>query len=193
MTINETQLMERKTIDTLINAYQQACQEVDQGYKLLEQAQLRMNQAFGEHYSDFSTVERNYGGTSRLADEIKIKLRQNAWKCIINRLQIERVMSLHAQEDLHKRLDGQDIPELTQQTVFDVLQAMSDQSTDYFKQMILEVYDLLMPGKSQHDHYKTNQKYGRNALGKKVILSCYLEHNYGGGMRVTYRQEDRLI
>lgn len=198
----EQSITNRVTVSAMVEAYKQADQIVRQAYASLDEAQKLLQGAFGEHYSDFSTLPENryYGGHKALTDEIMFRVKKNAWKQIIHRLGIRKVMSIKAVEDLDKKLDeGKNMPDIETAAIFDLLNLLVQNSQDYAKQAILEVYELLRPsnrgGQGWGRELKTNQKNGKFALGKKVILAWKVEGSYDRNhpYRVCYRNEEELL
>ena len=88
--------------------------------------------------------------------------------------------------------DPSKLPEIELAAVMDIMTGLAQNAPTYAKQMVLEVYDYLMPG-TRRTTYKTNIKNGRKALGKKVILSWVVEGNYSGGFRVCYGTSEASI
>jgi transcriptional regulator len=185
MSILDKGIVQRTTVSALVTAYQTAMTEIDQGYATLYQAQSRLRAAFGEG-ANFDTIETHSYRSSDPAS-VKMKIRKAAWRQIISMIEVEKIMSTKALKQLREKLeDDKQVPEITTDSVVTILEAMRQNSGEYAKQMILEVYEWLMRGQSSYDDYKTNAKNARRALGKKVIIAGVLQSNYLGGTRISY-------
>ena len=191
----DQQLANKRTVEQLVAAYTSANAKIEQGYALLAEAQLELCNAFGEHYGDFDTVDphNHYGVIG-----IKKSVKRGAWKAIINRLEIRKLLSTKRADELDKQLENSGaMPEINDAAIFDIMTGLLNQSGDFAKEAVKEVFDFLRPGASDNQHskrYVTNQKNGRFEIGKKVILGYMVENNFsrGNGMRVRYGCDNRL-
>jgi len=183
----DTEIIPVFKIEQMVDLYTRSQAEIKEHYRRLFEISKELTQVFGnERYqlTSFSTMPDRYNHYN-IPETVALNIRKAAWKCVVARLDIEKIMSLKAQEDLHRRLDGKDqfgnevpVPELSTQAVLDIFQAMSENAGEYFKQMVMEVYTLLMPGQLESNEHVTNKKYARNAMGKKIILARWLRDWY---------------
>ena len=182
--ITDTELIRRQTVSQMVNAYDTAAAEIRQAYELLATAQQRVNAAFGDS-SAFDTCPDHVWGTGpeRAAKVLEL-MKPRAWSIIAEKMQMRRVLSIKARDDLDRQLaDVKTLPELTVDNVLAMFQAMTQNLETYVAEAVREVYEFLRPHHSQH---KTNTELD---IGRRAILTWMLEHNYGGGFRVNYRRE----
>lgn len=192
---DETHIAYRQTVTGLVGAYKQACDEIDQAYDLLLTAQKRLTVAFGEKNTSFNTTETHdyHSVGPAMAVRVKVNIRKQAWRVIIDALEIKKIMSKKAIDDLDARMESKDAPEITIETVFEIVETLRQNSREYAKELSIEVYNYLMRG-LYIAPYKTNVKNARRSLGKKVIIeSCLRHYSTGGGMEVTSYSETILI
>ena len=63
----------------------------------------------------------------------------------------------------------------------EMFSTLVDSSSEFAREAVFEVYEFLRPrAQSCAAHYKTNQKYARVEIGKKVIITRMVEPYYGG-------------
>jgi len=179
--IEDTDIIPRETISAMAEAYQTAQNEIDQAFALLQSADNRMKFLFGK-YSDCLPSSHCYE-----KDDIKKDLKRRAWITIIDRLEIRKVMSTKDLELFDKRMqDTKAMPDITINTILDIVATMHQNAPEYAKKLVFEVYEYLMPG-NRSERYATNVKNARRALGKKVIISWAVAHrSWGGGFEVPY-------
>lgn len=192
----DKELMSRKSVADMVAAYEDARLKVIECYATLEQAEKELVGAFGNQYSDFSTLpQKCYSGYDHVRNEILQRLKMNAWKAIVNRLGIRKLMSIKEVEKLDKKLnEPEGMPEIDVATIFSTFQMLADQSQDYIIAAMKEVYEILHPGKSAWRKLKTNERNARNILGKKIILPWFVEDSYSRETpyRVIYHDEEKL-
>jgi len=185
----QTNIIARETISSIVESYQRGCKKIDQAYELINSATNDFEAAFGEHYYDFKAYPNR---DERNVDEIKLRIRKNAWRVIINRLEVHKFMSIKDIEDLQENLQSKEIPEIELGIVMDIISGMIENIPEYIKRLVTEVYEILMPG-TRHTNYKTNIKNARRALGKKIILSYKVEMGFNNLFRIRYRCDDQII
>jgi hypothetical protein len=185
----QTNIIQRETISSMVDAYHLGCSEIDQAYILLQSGTSHIQSVFGDQFHDFSCYPAR---EERNAGEIKLRIRKNAWRVIINRLEIHKFMSIADLDKLQNSFDSKEVPEIELGTVMDIVSGMVENAPEYAKKLVLEVYEILMPG-TRHTDYKTNIKNARRALGKKVILSYKVEMGYGNTFRVNYNYDKELV
>lgn len=182
MTSLDTDIIPRETLAFMVEAYQKACSEIDQAYALFDQANARMINAYGTAI-DYDV----HSFQNPKAEDAKLKIRQKAWRVIINRLELKKVMSIDDLKKIERSFEDMNkIPEIDLPTVMDITIGMLNNHGEYAKKLVEEVYAILMPGTNKGNEYKTNKKYARRALGKKVILTSMISIQYGGKYSVGY-------
>jgi hypothetical protein len=186
----DTEILPISTLSQMVEAYETAVSEIQQAYALFGSASKRLDQAFGGgKYGSLSCYPNNFCNAEK---DILLNLKKSAWRVIIGRMQIEKVMSIRDLEDFQRRLDDpQKMPEITLDNLIDITQGLKENAGEYAKKLVLEVYDILMPGTRSYDPYQTNKKNARRALGKKVILQGVINH-WLGHLSVSPYARDRI-
>jgi hypothetical protein len=190
-----TDLVQRETLTARVGTYQQAVSAVEQAYSLLNIAQQRLKSAFTD--GSFDVIRRNsYNGpTPEEAAKVIEDLKRQAWRVIVDRLEIRRILSIKRREDLDKQLyesrDAQPLPEITEAAILSMLQDGMAKAADYAREAVFEVFDWLRPHYGHTSDLKTNEKW---RIGKKVIIGWMVEPGWGRGgkFRVRYNSEKNL-
>lgn len=205
MLATTTDLAKRETITALVGAYQKAEQEIRQAYSLLEAAQKGLDAAFiagqGISYGFCVNSDSRYGGPGigkEAADNCMKKLKRDAWKVIVERLEIRRILSIKRREELDRQLNGErlhyddkpaELPDVTEANIVAMFQEGMEKAGDYAKEAVYEVFDWLRPSPIM-SQYKTNEKW---KVGSKVILGWTVESGYGRGkFRVNYHRDKNV-
>lgn len=193
----QTDLARRETLSTLVGTYKQACEEIRQAYTLLETAEKRLKSAFtagpGYYFDVNSQSSRSSHETvgEKAAEACIAKLKKDAWRCIIDRLEIRKVLSIARREALDRQLHGEPryhgdivppLPEITEENILSMLTEGVAKATDYANEAVLEIFDWLRPRGGANSKLKTNEKW---RLGKKVIIYC-VEPTYNGRFSVKF-------
>ena len=187
---NNTELALRLSINEVIKIYEEATQEIQKAFAKINEAEIKINEAFllePSHYNYLDIVPP----PSR---KIKWKdpkdtmefLEQRAWKVLVERLDIRRIMSVKAWRNLEKQLKNGDMPELNIHNVTTVTQGFYNQLPDMFEEAVLEVFDFLRP---RNRRYKTNEKF---EIGKKVILTQMVRLTWSGCFEPFLESEAEL-
>lgn len=167
-----------------------------------------LNQVFAGGFGvkvELCGVEQPYDFNRDKHDQnIRKEAKRIAWRVLIGKLELEKVMSAKKKDEMRQALDANyrsrshsagkdpidDFPEITPETVFDVLSAYVLSAEDFLLESIQEIYDWLKPGK--WDSYKTNQQ-NRWKIGEKIIISYAVEADYSGGFRLRYGSVDTKL
>jgi hypothetical protein len=193
MSMFDTSIILNQTISQMVGTYEDACECVRLSYAALEQAESNLESAFGKEYSDFSTLpERHYSNPS---EEILNKIKCNAWRAIVNKLEVHKLMSVKRWDELNKKLqDPKNLPELTLPAIADIVNTFAQNANEFVEEAIREAFDYLRPREHYSgSRYKTNQKNAKFEIGKKIIMTRMVNNQYGGGFRVNYNEEQKLI
>jgi len=192
MTYIDKEVIKRETLPFMLDAYDTACKEIDQAFELFENAKLRLRAAFGDIHSFDVLGQLRYMGNT--PDGVKQGIKKMAWQSFLDRLEVKKFMSIKDLEKLEKSLDDiKNMPDITIDSLIEIQTGLMNTAPDYAKTMALEAYEILLPGAREFDKYKTNEKYGRGYLGKKVILSWFLDHGYGNNYHVNNYNEKKLM
>ena len=164
--MTDTALIKKPTAAELVVAWEQASAIIDAAYKELDRAKTILDAAYGKE-SYFDVIPHHNDGVERMCKE-NVK---RAWRRIIDMLEIRKVMSIARMEELDKNLNDGKMPEITLDNILSISQGLVDSAPEYAAEAVLEVFEFLRPGASDHNQYKTNEKYARFELGKKVIIT----------------------
>ena len=186
-------LIKVQPVTDMVDKYNEASALIERAYLDLERARKMLGDTFGEqayiHVVDRQNLEFGEKGYAHIKKEIKKRI----WIRLVQLLQIRRFLSVRRSEDLSKQLEKNEMPDITAQAVYETIETLRQNSTEFVREAVWEVFDLLRPGSRKPGmSLKTNQKYGRFALGRKVILSGYLENVYGDRLRCSHYRSNEV-
>lgn len=195
-----TDVISPSTARELVEAYDQARQDINQAYGLLSKAQKDLKIAFGENCY-METLSREATNTYNMeenAPKIIDKIRRRAWGRIIDMIGIKKLLSSSRATNLAETIDKGELPELTVQEIYKMLDNLTGSAKNLLTEAIQEVYDYLRVASSTpqwREEYKTNLKNARFNVQDKIILTGTVQNNFSGGYRVSYGHyaEDKLI
>jgi hypothetical protein len=191
---NDSAMARHNSITELCAAWTTARGEIAEGFRLLKQAQDRLNLFFddGRTYSGMSVLNPRGHNTSPdlTKPEATFKeLGRRIWQNLVGRLQLRTLMSLKRIQELDKQLEtGEGLPEITYANVLAMLETTVNTAGQMLDEKVFECYEHLRPRGWRLDHYKTNQKSEAAGVGKKVILSYTVQRSYSkrGNFEVRY-------
>lgn len=196
MPITGTQLIPRDTVTQLVENYQQAIADVTEAYRLLHGAKSRLNTSFGlgQRLYSFDVLPHAHGrGAETLSDRslslVQKQLKLDAWRALVDRLELKKLLSIARRTELDKQLygDGEDLPEITIENVWGLFESAVSNLDRYMEEAVLEVYEMLRPHCSK---LKTNTEF---EVGKRVVLERYVEPTYGkSGYHVRHSYDPHL-
>jgi len=131
-------------------------------------------------------------------DEVKRAFKREAWSVLIDRIGIRKLMStkraeeldeaLHKSHRTYSREPEDSLPDISPETLFEVLNGMVSSADEFMQESVQEVYDALKPrGKTK---YKTNSSPW--ALESKVIKEWMVEYSYNS-FRPCYGAAERHL
>lgn len=193
------------TIQAIVEVYVTEVDKVRRAYDTLETASNNLTAAFGKEttYRCISTLPRACHGYESTRDEVLQEVKSSAWKHLVDRLGIRKVLSLKRNEELSSKLnDAKNLPEITVQSVFETFDLLVGSASDFAREAVCEVYRALHVHKlhsassdwERRHTLKTNQRNATEDLGKKIILNGNIRREWGNtGYRVEYgRTSDKL-
>lgn len=181
-----------QTLSTRVDAYLEAVKKIEAAYALLDEAQSTLRGAFDEYLNviPYHAADQPLETLKKAREEIK----RRVWRRLIDLSQVRKVMSVKRAEDLDQRLEKGQLEEITHASVLGMISLLRDQTGDFAKEAVCEVYDFLRPNPNPDSRqYKTNSGAARWRLGKKVILSWIVEEGYSSYMRVPAGDGDRKL
>lgn len=180
----ETAIVTRATVRELIQCFVEAKESVRVAYSMLTTAQKSLDDRFklGNHNGVSIYLEtRGHRSADYLDVEYTVKeMEKQAWRSIVDRLDIWRVMSEKRAEELRKHIDDGTLPELTEDTAMQLAAAYVGNVDKLIDELTKEVFDWLRPRIDEEGRvynggkYKTNK---RDVIGSKVIRSCFVREN----------------
>ena len=189
-----TDLIKPQPVADMVERYNEASALIERAYLDLAKAQEIFDDTFGHqayiHVVDRHQLDFGQKGYAHIRKEIKKKI----WIQLVRLLDIRRFLSIQRSENLSNQLEKNEMPDITTQAIYETIETLRQNSPEFVREAVLEVFELLRPGtKKAGAAWKTNQKHGRYAIGKKVILTGYLEQVYGTTiMRCAYKRSDEL-
>ncbi len=185
-------LAQRQTVEHLVREFKSAAAKVRQGFALCLEAEHSLNAAFTlDHHQGFHVGERRHNWIAwKQADEAIESLTRQAWVCIVERLELRRMMSMARWCELEKMLDKGELPPIEVATVINFAAGYAVSVDTMVVEAVAEVFRVLRPSK-RYDGYKTNSEF---EVGEKVILERYIEPKWTrGGFTVNHYYEQNLI
>lgn len=187
------------TATAMAREYREATAEITQAVQILKEQCNRLFRAFqdpAEKYPSnhfqidleyYSSRTYNLDGLDRIFKGMK----RQAWECLVNKLGIKNIMSVKRRKEFESQLESGDLPEITEDAILGLLFGLADQAKDFATEAAKEVFDILRPRGHWGGQYKTNDAF---RVGRRVILSSYVESSYGGPgrFRVNYHYEQHL-
>lgn len=182
----------------MAQVYEDSILEIEQIGERLAYIIGHMNRTFhptaeanGVYFSGFSLGLESRGRSERW-ETIKKDFKATAWSILVERLGIKNLMSLAKRAEFNKQLHNGTLPEITPETITQVIMGLVDQAQDFMKEAAKEVFEFLRPWhwSNARNEYKTNHKF---FVGRRVILSYMVEQKWGGaGFRVNYNREQKV-
>jgi len=189
--ISSTDITKRETLTVMINTYQQATQDIVTAYGMLEAAQGRLRNAFLDAPGyNFKTNDREMHGLvgKEASTWVNKKIKKDAWRCIVERMELRRLLSIKRRDELDRQLeDGKDLPDLTEDNILAMFEQSAANVNTYLEEAVNEVFDYLRPHNSRH---KTNTEF---ELGRKVILTWIVEKGWNRGKYQVCRSREKYL
>lgn len=175
-----------------IDTYNQSIREIEAAYQQLDTAQKNLKAAcVTDHYKTSYSVlpENTYSDPLHHLDRITERLKRQFWRYIVDMLEIRKFLSSQKEEELNKRLEEGDLPDITFAAVFAEIEAIVQSAQELKKEVVAEAFETLRPQPRYRSNYKTNQRW---QVGKKVILTWKIEPGYDRPFRVQYGSEQTV-
>lgn len=187
-------LAKHDTLLELVSAWQQSEADIRQAHALLKASETRLKTTFarskaGNCRFDVLGYHRNRELTQ--LDKMLLELKRDAWKVLVERMEIRSRLSVARAKELDEKLENGDLPDITEENILGMMEAAYSNIQNYMKEAVVEVFEFLRPHPSQWGkNYKTNTQF---ELGKRVVLSYMVEQKWnGGGFRVDYHRAAQL-
>jgi len=187
-----TDLIERIPAETMARVYQETLPKIRAAVLEIGDACQALRQVFDDTHGfglDLELHGSRYSFDPAACDAIADRFKRAAWGALINKLGIRKLMSskrageldaaIHEPQRWRYRRDetqGDELPEITPETLYDVLAGMVSSADEFMQEAIHEEYDFWKPAETTR--YKTNS--GPFALGRKVVKQWMVERGWGG-------------
>lgn len=186
-----TEVSEHRTIAELVALYTEAETAIRAGFASVHGAIQTLNRAFalGDH-GVYLREKHARSAVNCRWDEPEVvidELRRSVWAILIDRMNVRKAMSIKAWDDLSKQIDEGEAPAITAENIEGLLRKFQHDVPEMVKAAVDEVFDFLRPRRSE---YKTNTEF---EIGERVVLSGFVEPDFGRRWRVCYYREQYLI
>lgn len=170
--IPSEELALRSTARELVQAFMEAEIELRAAFRQIVAAQERLNKAFGSE--DSIKICASYGNDDDFTNPARTleRMGRSAWKIIVDRLEIQRWLSIKRWTALEKRLDYEALPAITEENLLAFGHSYQLDMPTLLQEATIELFDWLRPEPSRWEaSYKTNEKNARLELGPRIILT----------------------
>jgi len=198
---NDSAIARHNSITELCNAWTTASGEIAEAFRLIKQAQDRLNLFFddGRTYSGMCVLDpqghRSHPNLEKPEETLKL-LARKVWRNLVGRLELRELMSLKRIQELDKQLEsGEGLPDITVANVLAMLETTLNTAGQMLEEKVFECYENLRPRGWSLQEYKTNQKSAAAGVGRKVIMAYAVQRSYAarGNFEVRYgRNRDEL-
>jgi len=176
----------RTTLSEMVKVYQECETDIRHAYGLLVSAEQRLKDAFKPNSYRFSLDRTSYRHYDR-PDDTMAEVKKDAWRALIDRMELRRVLSVQRAQELEKQLEsGDGLPEITEEAILAMFEGTLSNVKQFMHEAVREVFEFLRPRCSP---YKTNTEY---EIGKRVVLSWMVEPSYKRNFRVDYHRRANL-
>lgn len=191
------------TVSQMAVAYEQAKVLVEQGCKSFVEAQQILQIAFGgnknqRHGFSFCGAMRYQSCSFEKPESFELLMRQDAWRAIVNILELKKTSSLKRQKEIDDQLEDRNqsnLPPINEQTMMSMIEQNLNSMNDSLRELVMEIFNRLRPNDDSwiSNKYKTVRS-NSFAIQPRQLLVFMVERKYsGGGYRVIYgRAEDEL-
>lgn len=178
----------------LIASFTDAEARVRQAFAMIDDVEQALGRAFlatGRESRFNVYIDRNHVAWDNVTWTID-RMRRDAWRVIVERLELRRILSIKRWEQMEKALNNDEVPPITAETVENFVLRWTAEAPKLIEEAIVEVFEFLRPGEhTQRADYKTNQKNARLEIGERIVLTGMVERGWHGkGWRANhYRQQ----
>lgn len=196
MLSQNTEVIEYTTATHLAAVYRQKTERIRECLTEAQGLVGELAELFDDGYAFRSEIE--YRGRRNIKIDELIKFyKLTAWSLLIAKTGVRKVMSSKRQDELDKVLhsrepkDADQLPDISEETIFSVLQGYAQCAEDFLAEAIREEYDWLRPWRVSSNTLKTNQR-SYSKLDRKVILHNVVSTRWGGTFDVNYDDQRHI-
>jgi len=173
----------------MCSAWRQSAEDIKTAFALLVAVEERLKRVFNpnSYLFDLSRDNRIYRQYEN-PDALLAELKKDAWRVLIDRMQLRRVLSIARNNELDKQLEtGKDLPDIEETQILAMLEGSANNVHLYIEEAVKEVFDWLRP--HHCEPYATNQKFEQE-LGARVVIGWACERGYNGSkFHINYHRQ----
>jgi hypothetical protein len=139
---------------------------------------------------DISFEYSSYRQRAYEPDAIFNEMRRRVWRILADAIGVKNIMSVMRRQEFEDQLNRGELPEIDAATLLGIIRGLMGQAKQFAEEAAKEVFEILRPQGAWGGQYKTNNAF---RVGRKVILSWYVEESYRGQLRLNYHHEPHLI
>lgn len=189
-------VIERAPIVAMVAAYNEAMADIEHGNALIKAACSKLRAVVGTTSYCGYELSLSHRRDEVTLDQVQRIFKRDTWRTLIDRLGIEKFMSIAMRDELRdilfcdrksktgKTID--DFPPITEDGIESLLAGYVLSSPQFLADAIKEQFDF-WSGRHWRDGYKTNREKWR--ISCKIVATFMVEMGYNRGCRVNY---DRL-
>jgi len=192
MIANDCELITYSTAEELAGTFHAQIKRVRESLETLADATDILQDQFQDSYSFRPDVtlrhQNHYIDSSDGIDKLIAKMELAAWKAIVEKINIKRLMSSSAVDKMNRVLNGEvksEFPPITPENIERVVAGFAMSANEFLEESIEEEYRWWRPSK-HHADYKRNSDW---KLNRKIIRPWMIESCYRGGFRVNYSNQ----
>lgn len=180
----------RSTVREMVAAFEVAEREIRSAFAAILAAEARVNGAFGNGPNDQIRVAASsrWDCNFKDADRAIERIARDAWRFLVDRLELRRFMSIARTKELDEQLLRGALPPVTEESVFAFAGFYRENIGAMFDEAVVEVFNWL---RHQGGEYKTNKAF---EIGSRVVLDSMVKRHWmnKGKFEVTHYREQRL-
>lgn len=190
-----TSVVPYSNVRELVRTWQDTTATVRRCFAELVEAERLMNERLVANDSRGVRIDAS-GGSYRdsfdAPERCIDRMRIDVWRTIVERLELHRFLSVSRWKELSQLIEKGELPEITEQSVFQLAESHMSQLDTILTESVREVFDWLRPrDRSCAARYKRNE---REVVGERLVLPYLVEQRItGGGFHVTYGHEQHLV
>lgn len=181
-------LTQRLTIAKAVEVYRTQTGRIAAAFAEIQSAEEELNAAFcaGERYRGMHVPTRHNLSFAEPHQTLK-EIRKQAWECLVDLLEVRRMMSIKRANELDEMLKNDEMPELTEENAASMVRGFEANLETMLREAVEEVFNWLRPPGSR---YKTNTEL---EIGERVVLTWMVDSGYGRApFRVNYQRDAHL-
>lgn len=181
-------ITQRLTIAKAVEVYQTQVGRITAAFAEIHDAEAELNAAFcaGEKFRGMHVPTHHQLSFSNPEYTLK-DIRRQAWDCLVDLLEVRRMMSIKRAKELDEMLKQDEMPELTLENATAMVQSFQSNLETMLREAVEEVFNWLRPPNSR---YKTNTEL---EVGERVVLTWMVESGWGrSAFHVNYNYEANL-